>query len=123
MASYPYIVQRNVTIAAAGGTGAFQVSVPTQQHIIFDLIIWVATSAWGIYEISNSNGRKYTDATQTAPIPSTSFQNGGSPNIGVLKLPYSLDLVGNDVLNFMIINGVGAANTIQVSLFGQITTP
>lgn len=123
MASYPYVVQRNVTIAAAGGVGAVQIAVPTQQSIIFDMVVWVATSAWGFYEISNSNGRKYTDATQAAPIPSTSFQNGGSPNIGVLKWPYSISLVGNDVLNFMIVNGVGAGNTIQLSFFGQITTP
>jgi hypothetical protein len=122
MASYPYVVQRAVVIAAAGGVGSCQIPVPTQQSIIIKQMIWTSTGIWGLFEISNSNGRKYTDCSQAVSIPSTSFQNGGSPNIGVLVWPYEIDLVGNDILNFSFLNTSGGANTIQLTFFGQITT-
>lgn len=120
MASYPYFLQLDVTIAAAGGLATLAYNVPVRQTLTLNGLVWAATSAWGFYNIRNANGRQFTNGGQATPVPSTSFQNGGSPNIGLLNWPYKLDIVGGDTIYFDIINGAGAANTIQLTFFGSI---
>lgn len=120
MATIPFWLQRNVTIAAAGGLSTLSYSVPTNQKLTLNGMLWAATSAWGFYSIRNANGRIFTNASQATPLPSTSFQNGGSPNIGQMNWPYAMEIVGSDTIYFDIINGAGAANTIQLTFFGSL---
>lgn len=122
MATYPYFVQRSVVIAAGGGTGNAQIPVPTLQKVTLNSFMWTSTGAWGFYSITNSNGRQYTDASQAIPIPSTRFQQGASPNIGLLTFPYAFVIEGNDILYFNIIDTSGVANTVSLTFFGQIET-
>lgn len=120
MASYPYFLQLQTTIAAAGGLATLSYNVPVRQTLTLNGLLFISTSAWGFYNIRNANGRQFTNASQAAPIPSGVIQNGASPNIGLRDWPYQLVIVGGDTVYFDIINGAGAANTIQLSFFGSI---
>ncbi len=120
MATIPYFVELNVTIAAAGGLASPNYPVSERQTLTIKKIVWAASSAWGFYGIRNSGSRQFSNASQAAPLPSTAFQNGGSPNIGLMEFPEPLVVVGSDILYFDIINGAGAANTIQLTLFGSL---
>lgn len=120
MASNSFWLQLQTTIAAVGGLSTVSYAVSERQTLTINGLTWVATSAWGFYSIRNSNGLIFTNASQANPLPGTAFQNNASPNISPLMFPYPMVIVGSDIIYFDIINGAGAANTIQLTLHGSL---
>lgn len=120
MASIPYFLRLQVVIAAAGGTGTATYLVPALQTLHLNTLEWESTGVFGIYNIRNTNGRIYTNASQATPLSNVFFQQGSSPNIGLLNFPYVLDIAGSDGIFFDIINTSAGANTIDLLLVGSL---
>lgn len=120
MASIPFFLELDTVIAAGGGTGVAQYAVSSLQKLTINGMTWEATGAWGFYTITNTNGRIFTNASQANPYRSPAFQQGGSPNIGLLHWPYPLEIIGSDAIIFGIIDLSAAPNTVRLHLFGSL---
>lgn len=120
MASIPFFLRLQGVIAAGGGTASPNYQVAMLQTLHLNDIVWTSTGIWGFYSIRNTNGRQYTNASQAVPLSSAFFQNGGSPNIGIIHLPYELTVMGGDGIFFDIIDTSGAGNTVNLMLVGSL---
>lgn len=120
MASIPYFLRLQGVIAVAGGVSTVSYQVPALQTLHINKLIYTSTGLWGFYSIRNTNGRQYTNASQAIPLLSQFFQQGASPNIGVLEFPYELVIIGSDGIFFDIIDMSAAANTVQLMFAGSL---
>lgn len=120
MASIPYFLKLQVVIAAGGGVGTASYYVPNLQTLHLRTLQYQSTGAFSIYNIRNTNGRLYTNASQASGILSTWLQNAASPNIGLLALPEEILIAGSDGISIDVIDTSGAANTVNLLLTGML---
>jgi len=118
MASHPFMMIMQV-VCAGSGTATLSYNVAKQEVLKLHKFLVSATGIFNIVDIRDSQGRHYTNASGSAPIPDTII---GKPvdafnNLGELPIPLVLE--GGTTLYVDVVDTSTATNTIKFIGVGE----
>lgn len=120
MAEIPYLELASVVLTA-NGTGTFSQPVPNTQTL--SIREWVFTSL-GLFQITGirtSDGRNYTNASPSVPIPSAVLPSGANNFNAIHSFIPELVIPGNVILYIDFKDISAAPNTVNLLLAGHLT--
>lgn len=120
MAEIPYLELASVVLTA-NGTGTFSQPVPNTQTL--SIREWVFTSL-GLFQITGirtSDGRNYTNASPSVPIPSAVLPSGSNNFNAIHSFIPELVIPGNVILYIDFKDISAAPNTVNLLLAGHLT--
>lgn len=116
-ATIPYIAYDSVVLPAnTSGSVLFTMGLTESMKV---KKIWiVSTGEFSIYDIRDSAGFHYTNASSTDPIPSVMLWRPQTTGEGIGTFVVELEIKTNTTLYIDITDTSGASNTIRVALEG-----
>lgn len=120
MTEIPYLELASVVLTA-NGTGTFSQPVPNTQTL--SIREWVFTSL-GLFQITGirtSDGRNYTNASPSVPIPSAVLPSGANNFNAIHSFIPELVIPGNVILYIDFKDISAAPNTVNLLLAGHLT--
>lgn len=117
MADVPYILQLT-QVAGSGGVVRLSYIVPSSEGLDLYDMLFVSTGIFNIFDIGNSAGQHYTQATQSNPILSSMLQNPTNGNLALRTFHSPLVIAGGMMFYVDVIDTSGAGNTIRGTFNG-----
>lgn len=117
MADIPYVLQLT-QVAGSGGVIRLSYTVPSNEGLDLYGMWFISTGAFNIFDIGNSAGQHYTQATQSNPIQSTVLQSPLNAFTGLNNFQSPLIVAGGMLFYVDIIDTSGAGNTIRGTFNG-----
>lgn len=115
MATYPFIIELDATIAA-NGTTTLNYNVGPNEQIDVHEFRFDSTGTFGINDIRDNQGNHFTNATPTNPIPSINLQDAALSTIGIKQFPIPLTIKGSTALQIEVKDSSGSSNTVKFTL-------
>ncbi len=120
MATIPYLLQMQVTLAGSG-SGTLSFTVPNNEKLSLEEWIFSSTGIFSITGIRVTGGNNISNAGANLAIPSTHLQLVSTNNNGIKKLPIPLLLDGGSTLYIDVLDTSAAGNTVKCTFNGQRT--
>ena len=105
--------------ASANGTITLSYQVPSNQEFHISDYGFVADGAFSLTGIRDSEGNRYTSASNNNPLLSTMLKNTANQNNTVDLFPIPLQLKGSRTIYFDFLDTSGSANDIWLALIGK----
>lgn len=122
MPSLPFLIPLNGTLSA-NGTLQLSFQVPSGQKYLIDKLVQVSTSTFNIIDIVDSDGMRYTSATQSNGLPNTLLKDGADNYHGVNPFETPIEVGGGKTLYIELLDTSGSSNTVSIGLTGQRIIP
>lgn len=121
MATIPFLLQGRVVLTALG-TGTFQYPVPQGEKVRIRDLVYSSTGTFGVTDIRTSDGRHYTNASGSAPIPSAVLANGANNFNNVRDFEPDLAVEGGSILYIDLVDTSNAGNTVNLTMNSERDT-
>lgn len=115
MALKPFTITMKGTIAA-NGTVQLSYQTPRNQDVTILSLLHVSTGAFDITDIVDSEGLRYTNATQAVGIPNTALVDGADDFHGINPFRENMVLEGGLTIYFSLLDTSGASNDVTIVL-------
>lgn len=115
MAEYGFIVQLSTSLGA-GATATLSYQVPTNEQLVIKSINQVSSGAFDINRIYDSQGRNYSNASSSNPIPSDAFNDLATDATQLNSIGQDIVLTGGTTIYFDVEDTSAGSNTIQLTL-------
>lgn len=120
MAEIPYLELASVVLTA-NGTGTFSQPIPNTQQLSIAEWAYSSTGAFQITGIRTSDGRNYTNASPSVPIPSALLPSGANNFNAIHNFIPELVIPGNVILYIDFKDTSAAPNTVNLLLRGHLS--
>lgn len=120
MAEIPYLELASVTLTA-NGVGTFSQPVPNTQQLSLREWVFSSTGVFQITGIRTSDGRNYTNASPSVPIPSAVLPSGANNFNAIHQFIPELVVPGNVILYIDFKDTSGAGNVVNLLLSGHLS--
>lgn len=114
MTQIPFILLGRVSLLA-NSTGTFSYPVPQNEELKLRDLVFSSTGAFSITGIRTADGRNYTNASSSAPIPSTVLASGANNNNNIRDFVPDLVVAGGSILYVDLIDTSGAGNVVNLT--------
>jgi len=114
MADYPFLLQLDVTLTS-GGTGTLTHTVPNNEKLVIDELVFNQTGIFNIIGITVSGGRNISNASNNKPIPSVVLQKGTNQFNHIGKFLTNLILSGGETLTIELLDTSAGSNLVQLT--------
>lgn len=115
MARLPFSIPLSGQIAS-DGTLTVSYQVPTNQELEVHNMVHVSDGAFSIIDIYDSEGTRYTNATQSNGIPNTLLKDGADDYHGINPFAEILNLKGGRTLYINLFDTSSGANDVAIVL-------
>ena len=122
MAQIPFAVPLSATLAANGSID-LSYQIPNTWKLHVNKWFQHSTGAFSIYDIRDSTGKRYTNASVTVPILNTFIQDPTTQNRGFKDWSLEFYIDGNLTFSISVKDTTGSTNTINMLLVGSVDIP
>lgn len=120
MIEIPYLELASVVLTA-NGTGTFSQPIPNTQQLSIREWVFSATGAFQLTGIRTSDGRNYTNASPSVPIPSALLPSAANNFNALHNFIPELIIPGNIILYIDFKDTSAAPNTVNLLLAGHLS--
>lgn len=120
MAEIPYLELASVVLTA-NGTGTFSQPIPNTQQLSIREWVYSSTGTFQVTGIRTSDGRNYTNASPSVPIPSSVLPGAANNFNSIHAFIPELVIPGNVILYIDFKDTSAAPNTVNLLLAGHLT--
>lgn len=114
MATYPFWLQLDVTLAS-GGTGTLTHTVPNNEKLTISELVFNQTGTFSVIGFTVSGGRNISNASNNKPVPSVNLQKGTNQFNHIGKFDTPLVLNGGETMTIELLDTSAGSNLVQLT--------
>lgn len=115
MANIPYLWIGS-TVLSASSQGSISFPVNAAESMMINKFVFVATGAFSVIGIRDSDGNPYSNCSLDKPILSTMLQNSANGNLSMRDLLENILIKANKTLYIDLLDTSAAQNTVRFLL-------